>query len=70
MGSTARAALSPSVVLAAVVCRLDPPGMTVSTRVFQAPHDAHCPAHFGVLVPHCWQTYTDRLGTVDGLPQT
>jgi hypothetical protein len=27
----------------------------VSTSVFQALHDGHCPAHFGEAAPHCWQ---------------
>jgi len=26
---------------------------TVSTRLFHAPHDGHCPAHFGEAPPHC-----------------
>jgi hypothetical protein len=26
---------------------------TVSTRVFHAAHDGHCPAHFGEATPHC-----------------
>jgi hypothetical protein len=29
---------------------------TVSTSVFHASHDGHCPDHFGDSVPHCWQT--------------
>ena len=28
----------------------------VSTSVFQAAHDGHCPAHLGEEAPHCWQT--------------
>ena len=38
---------------------------TVSTRVFHAAHDGHCPAHFGDAAPHCWQRYVVRAtGTV------
>jgi hypothetical protein len=33
-----------------------PVGITVSTSVFHASHDGHCPDHFGELAPHCWQT--------------
>src|SRR5690606_4857902 len=29
----------------------------VSTRVFQAPHSPHCPAHFGKVAPHSVQPY-------------
>jgi hypothetical protein len=29
---------------------------TVSTRVFHASHEAHCPDQRGELAPHCWQT--------------
>jgi len=42
--------------------RADPPLLgaarvtTVSTRVFHASHDAHCPDQRGTLAPHCWQT--------------
>ena len=29
---------------------------TVSTSVFHASHEAHCPDQRGTLTPHCWQT--------------
>jgi hypothetical protein len=31
-------------------------GATVSTSVFQAPHDGHWPDHLGALAAHAWQT--------------
>ncbi|MNH17498.1 hypothetical protein D3C79_771720 [compost metagenome] len=34
-----------------------PLSSTVSTRVFQAPHSPHCPAHFGKVAPHSVQPY-------------
>jgi hypothetical protein len=34
-----------------------PLSMTVSTRVFQAPHSPHCPAHLGKVAPHSVQPY-------------
>jgi hypothetical protein len=29
---------------------------TVSTSVFHASQEAHCPDQRGTLTPHCWQT--------------
>src|SRR5690606_23670306 len=34
-----------------------PLSITVSVRVFQAPHSPHCPAHLGKVAPHSVQPY-------------
>ena len=56
MAPTANAAVVRSRARAAATGRL----MTVSTSVFHASHDGHCPAQRGVSAPHCWQTCTVR----------
>ncbi|MNO69577.1 hypothetical protein D3C76_604330 [compost metagenome] len=42
---------------------------TVSTRVFQAPQSAHCPAHFGKVAPHSVQPYMRLALAMEGLRQ-
>ena len=57
MAPTAKAAVVRSRARAAAIGRL----MTVSTSVFHASHDGHCPDQRGVSAPHCWQTWTVRV---------
>ena len=52
MGMTADA---PATARTADGARADERGTAmVSTSVFHAAHDGHCPAHFGEAAPHCW----------------
>ena len=40
------------------------PPTSVSTIVFHAPHEGHCPAQRGLVAPHCWQTWTDFVAGI------
>jgi len=52
MGTTVAAPADPTRLDALAAAR---GAATVSTRLFHASHDGHCPAHFGEAPPHCWQ---------------